>query len=237
MTTTLRTVMNRVLTAIGEPTVDPAAVTITDTYQLQVLEFINQIKEEIDAATTWRVHIFVYSGTCNTGQNAALMTGTTERSTLVRIQDQDSGQFIPLAWDTTVSTAPTQLNERPLAEIFYNQTLDTVTTAAPLGDFAVQNLNSGTGMFLLFYPKAKSNRSVKAAFYTPSVTLTAGDLESPIIIPERPLVQGAVWFALEERGEELGQSGMWTEERYRKALDDAVSQDISEQGGLFLVPT
>jgi hypothetical protein len=51
------------------------------------------------------------------------------------------------------------------------------------------------------------------------------------MIPSRPLEIAAIWYALEERGEELGANAMFTEERFRKALDDAIARDDAEQGG------
>jgi hypothetical protein len=233
---TLRTVINRVLGAIGDPQISGATTTITDSYQLQLLEFINQIKEEIEGSVPWRALWVTATASITSSNNSGTLTGTNERSQLVRLQDSLNGQFVPLLFNVTVATVPLNTIEHELARLRYQQLLDPVSTNSQLVDFAVDQSTAGT-LTLQVYPKASATQSFSGTFYVPQTSLTATDLDTNIKIPERVLVQGSVWFALEERGEELGQSGMWTEERYRKALDDAVSLEISEQGGLQLVPT
>jgi hypothetical protein len=233
---TLRTVINRVLGAIGETQITPATTVITDTYQLQVLEFINQIKEEIEGTAYWRSLWTTITGVVLTSTNSIALSGTNERSDLIRIQDTDNGQFVPLFFNVTTAATPLQCTEEELSQLLFTQAQDPVTTATGVTSFALHNGGAGT-LTLQIYPKASGAQSFSGTFYVPQAALTANDLDTTIKIPERVLVQGTVWAALEERGEELGQSGMWTEERFRRALDDATSQELTEQGGLRLVAT
>lgn len=62
-------------------------------------------------------------------------------------------------------------------------------------------------------------------------------VDSPILMPSRILEIGAAWWALEERGEELGTNSMFTEERYRTAMDDLVGKDRATQGDLIMIPS
>lgn len=232
---TLRTVINRVLGAIGETQIAPATTVIVDTYQLQVLEFINQIKEEIEGTVYWRSLWTTITGNVLVGTNSIALSGTNERSDVIRIQDTDNGQFVPLFFNVTSASAPLACRENELSALLYTQGQDPTSSQSGLTDFSLHR--TGTTLTLYVYPKASVQQNFSGTFYVPQLALTASDLDTNISIPERVLVQGSVWAALEERGEELGQSGMWTEERYRKSLDDATSQELTEQGGLRLVPT
>lgn len=236
---TLRTVINRVLGTIGETQIAPATVTITDTYQLQVLEFINQIKEEIEGATQWRALTTNITAAVLAGNTSVTLAGTNERSQLIEFQDYLNGRFAPLLFNVTNSAAPLQCVEHDAAELAYQQLLDSVSTSSGITDFAIgaTSATNPPALTLQVYPRALITQPFKGQFYVPQVSLQPSDLDTSISVPERVLVQGVVWFALEERGEELGQSGMWTEERFRKALDEAVSTDIAARGGLQLVAT
>jgi hypothetical protein len=81
------------------------------------------------------------------------------------------------------------------------------------------------------YPKPTTTRSLTLQMVTPQAWLEDDDLDDVVLIPARPIVMGVVWYALMERGEEMGTSALFTEERYRKALDDSIAADAEEQGG------
>jgi hypothetical protein len=89
-------------------------------------------------------------------------------------------------------------------------------------------------MQIKVYPKPTTTRSITLQMVTPQARLEDDDLAVVVKIPSRPIEMGAVWYALEERGEEMGTSALFTEERYRKALDDAIARDAEEQGGYEL---
>jgi len=72
--------------------------------------------------------------------------------------------------------------------------------------------------------------------YLPQTRIGFDALDTEIQVPARPIELGALWYALEERGEELGAAGVFSERKYRQALDDAISSDSAESGGFQLVP-
>jgi hypothetical protein len=76
--------------------------------------------------------------------------------------------------------------------------------------------------------------------YAPNVLLqgiTSGGLgaDSPIIMPNRIIELGAAWYALSERGESLGVGSMFSEDKYRRALDDLSNKDQAQQGDLVMI--
>jgi hypothetical protein len=76
--------------------------------------------------------------------------------------------------------------------------------------------------------------------FGPNVLLTgvtSGGLgaDSPIIMNNRIIELGAAWWALSERGESLGTGSMFSEDKYRRAIDDLVSKDQAEQGDLMMI--
>jgi hypothetical protein len=233
---TLRTVLNRVLGAIGEDQIDASVTDLNDTYHLQVLEFLNQIKEEIEGATQWRSLWTTISATVDADDTSATLTGTTERSAVVRVQDAEHGQFIPLLFNVTDAATPLQGVEVDLREMYMSQMLDPVTTNARPQAFSIDD-TGGSELILQIFPKASVANSYSGKFFVPQAAMESDDLDTDIKIPERVLVQGVMWYALQERGEEFGSGSLWTEERYRKALDDAVSTDETARGGLQLVAT
>jgi hypothetical protein len=48
---------------------------------------------------------------------------------------------------------------------------------------------------------------------------------------------GVTWYAMEERGEELGVNALFSEQRYANMLNAHVSRDLAEQGEAQLVVT
>jgi hypothetical protein len=54
-------------------------------------------------------------------------------------------------------------------------------------------------------------------------------------MPNRVIELGAAWYALSERGESLGTNSMFSEDKYRRALDDLATKDQAEQGDLVMI--
>ena len=319
---TFRQMMNSVLGTIGSPQIPATNTTITDTYQLQVASFLNQIREEVEDAWNWRalwqtyninylaitplqtipVPIFptypivfsipptgisttlstpwinstgpyqiVFSdGEVITGQftnlsttvtlktaltgtptiNAAInvtaiidsLTGIVPntRSRTVRMQDKRVGKEVALCFDVTTFGIPFPLEEMSKASIYYFNTVLNQTPVQYSTGFAVDN-TSGDQMNLLVYPPASANRVIQLTLCTPvpridpTVAGTTGGLDTLITIPTQPIEYGTIWYALQERGEELGTSTVFTEERFRTALDDAISRDQEESGGIEMI--
>lgn len=245
MASTLRTVINRVLTAIGEATVGNTVTDLTPLpLPMKVLEFINQIKEEIEDATYWRalrqtftVSVPAYSGTFPNPPTP--IVGTDERARVIRVPEPEAGQLVPLVFDITVPSAPVPLGEIPNAELVYRIMSDgnsTGSTTVQPSYYSIDMSSSDVAQ-LYIYPVPNTPRTVMIHMHVPETVLLPTDLDRSIQIPGLPLLKGAIWYALLDRGEEMGANAAFTEERYRTSLDDAIARDDAESGSLDqLVP-
>jgi len=361
MAMTYRQAINAVLTTLGSALIPATNTTVTDSYQLQVCEFFNQILDEVAVATQWRARRITYNVAVPSGTNsapligqiigtaytlgaagttgtvtingtttAAITTGGTNAGvdaqavvdainaisgttgvaatlyssnisaptsqtfyqiglsaasaaqanstvtvaynggsnvsgavtglaagsytlnapnsncSVVRMMNPQVGYPVALCFDTTsYAGTPFPLKEIPMPDLQY---MNTITTSTPISystHFAVQDTGDDN-VTLLLYPIGSVARNIQITLHNPlprfnpalagtSQAASGAALDAPLVLPYRPLVLGTVWSALEERGEELGASSQFTEEKWRQALDDAVSRDADEAGGLIML--
>lgn len=231
---TFRFVLNEVLRTLSEDQVASSVTELSDDYHKLVASFVNQIKEEIESSHQWSVLWQDLPATISAGTDSADVVGSNERSRLIRIQQATAPEPVALVFDITDSGNPAQLLELDYSDIVYRRRANPNTTNAAPAYFATRMGTDGV-VEIVVYPKPQSERTLSVTMAVPQDRLEDDDLETNIRIPSRPLLVGVIWYALEERGEELGVSNLYTEERFRRALDDAISQDWAEQGGLDLV--
>ena len=240
MAARFRDVMNRVLRNLGEAQIGPAATELTSSYHLLVAGFLNLIKSEIEEAAQWRVLQREVTFTINPGENVALAADTNERSRLVRIPDQERGEFVPLVFDITDPTNSQQMIEVDKARLQYLIRQESPGYSETLSTyFVMDSFSDGTGVprvRLTVFPAPTTTRTVTAYMVVPQDRLEDDDLDVWIKIPDSVLELGTTWWAYAERGEELGPTNMFTEERFRQALNAATSREEAEQGGLDMVP-
>lgn len=253
-TSTFRQIVNNVLTNIGRGTIPATNTTITDTYQLQIANFVNHIKEECEDSSQWRAHWqtinIAYLANVNQQQITDMTIAgkaATSRSRLVRMQRAEFGREVGLCFDITTFGIPFILGELSIQETIYFNTVLNQTPVAYSTNYSIQD--TGNDIIMLnMYPGANAARTIQITMAIPQPRIdptVAGSaiypwlgtmgLDSPILIPQMPIELGACWYALAERGEELGVSNMFTEERYRRALDDALSRDLGDAGGLQMI--
>lgn len=229
--------MNRVLRATGQEQIPCETSLIEADNQLLLLEFLNQFKEEIEAYN-WRsmkqTHTTVVGAGLSVGIVGAPNDTVSKKARLLRIHDARFGRLVPLVYDITDATQPHRMQEMDIALIYDQIIMSGGRTSQP-SHFALDG-GSAEALFIRFNTPLDKERTYKMTLAVPQGYLDVEDLNTELVIPTRALVIGTVWAVLQERGEELGQSSMWTEERYRIALDDEVSADMAEQGEPELVP-
>jgi len=228
------TMLNRVLVALGEDTIDTGATSLSDTYHKLVSNFANQIKDEIEQAHKWRSLLTEYTVTVPINQTATNVTSPstpTENSSLAR----EFETLQPMVFDQTDSENPYRLNECDMNTLLRKVELETDDSYDDIQLFSFDMASTNVPR-LLTYPPCKEERTISLYLYSPQGWIADDSITTNIYIPTGPLMTGTLWYALEERGEELGVNGLYTEARFRKALDDAISRDMADQGGLDLVP-
>ena len=226
MASTFREVCNRVLLTLREDQIDGAETSLSSDYHQLIGTFVNQIKEEIEDAHLWRDLQQTHTAQITTGNNSGSIVSANERSRLVYFNTEFGPR--PVVFDVTDANNPIQLSEAPLALVAYNQLADPTTTSTNPVAFAIAADGAG-GLTFHVFPKVTSTRNFTLRMVTPQDRLDVNDVDTVIKIPTRPLEMGAIWYALEERGEELGINSLFTEERFRKALDDAIARDAESQ--------
>lgn len=235
MATTHRQLINRVLRVLGEDEVSSSVSELTSDYHKLVATFVNQIREEVEDSHQWRRLRHTESVTIAASTNSATIPNTNERSRLYR----DDG-ITGLVFDVTLPGSVFPIVEADLATLLYQRTSDNISNNQLLSWFAIDDL-SGDTIDLQVYPTPLSERTISVTMITPQDRFGDADSDNPgldttILVPVRPIELGALWYALEERGEELGVRSTFTEAKYRQALDDAISRDAAEQGLYDLVP-
>jgi len=237
MSVTYRQMINRVLNVLTEDEVAASATSLDTQYLRLIGQFVNLIKEEVEDATNWRKLRHVESVTVLAGQTSVTIPNTNERSRLYREHNELAGNERPLVFDITDSNSPFPIEERDLATLLYQRTLDPGATNTYFVWFSIDD-TAGDTVDLQVYPAPTTDRTISITMISPQERIandTAG-LDTEILVPARPVEYGAIWFGLEERGEELGVNAIFTEKKFRDALDDAIARDDAEQGGLNLVP-
>lgn len=229
---TVRSLINRICNLTGEDAIQDTDTELTDDYHVLLLTCLNFVKEEVEDQCNWRA-LWHTETLSLVATSSVSVTNTTDRSRLVRLHDTRRDRLVPLVYDVTDSNNPVPLIEVSLAEMLFRQTTNPQTGTSP-SFFAVDDTTAST-LTLRFHPTPTGTRSIKVTACTPQAELGEEDVDTAILVPSRAIQMGAIWWALEERGEELGQSGMFTEERYRNALAAEVSREVEEQGGLQLV--
>jgi len=232
---TLRTVLNNVLTVLGEDEIGAGVSELTESYHKTLLVFFNQIKQTVEDAHNWRALRSSTVGT-NTASSSTVTfsTGTNSRSRIIRWYNEVAGEEIPLVFDKTESTNPYRLIELDTPAVIYRQQLDTTSGDEPR--YFYPSVDSAGNFRLSVYPVPPTVRSITALLTTPQEDFTTTDLDTFIKVPPRPIEVGVLWYALEERGEELGTQGTFNGELFNDLLGSAIARDAAEQGEYNLVP-
>ena len=242
MAMTWRQLINAALTTAGSAQIPAAQATITDPYMLQVAEFSNQVYEDVWSACQWRalwtVYNIAYAQNVVTQQIVDAVTAASPNSncSVVRMMNPQAGRPVALCFDTTSVGVPFPLTESPIADLIYMNTITAVMAVAYSTNFAV--VDQGNDIVnLMVYPASATARTIQITLYNPPVRWdpATSDLDTAILIPYKPILMATIWRIFEERGEELGANSQYTEAGYREALDDAVSRDTGDAGGLVLL--
>lgn len=256
--TTAVGLINRVLSSLRESQIVTSPLTVT-TYQAMILEFFNQIKQEVEDATNWRALHQTITVTIPSGNYYAVIPGSNERSRVVRAPIPGGGmsqagyapsiwaadKIVALVFDTTSPTTSGQfpLYEMPLAQLLFNISNSNQQQVQQPQFFAIGQGNADNGALgqneavLYVYPPVNMNRTVQVTLAVPQSDFSVGastiaDAASNqnILVPSYPILMGVQWMAREERGEELGPTNVFSESKYYEVLDDAVGIEEAEKG-------
>jgi len=226
------TIVNNILSELRESTV---ASVNTTTYSQLIGKFVNRAKAWMeDVNHQWSVYITEINVTV-LADGATItydLTTTTDRSVLLRDTERD---WLPAAYDIT-SNEVAQLADCPYSDLLRERALtnDTSKTVTVPRIFAVLADSDGRGWTLnTLWPVAstESARSWRTYWYVPQadLALDSTDDATEIKLPARPVELYAIYLALNERGEEMGQPGGLALQSATDALGSALERDQQVQ--------
>lgn len=210
-------IVNKVLTKLREDNV--TSVTYND-YSTLIGEFVNDAKKEVEDAWDWSVLRTSVTFSSSVGVRTYSLTSGTNTDSRLVYDEHDR----PMAFDVTTGTQIQlyEYNEDRVEREFLLQT-PALTNEQPC-TFSLTTLGDGFQVNLLETPL--SIRNYKFYFIVPQEELTnSSDICS---VPWRPVRDLALMYALDERGEEIGEPGGRAERRYLSTLAASISQDAKK---------
>ena len=216
------TIVNDVLRRLRESTV--STVSASD-YSKLVATFINDAKAEMEDMWFWTVNETEIDTTIlgDSSTRDYDLTTTTDRSFLLRHMDDN----VPMAYDITTDEQG-QLMDIPLKGLreWRNTFKGTVPTLDAPRRFAIKPDSDGRGYTLELEQASSSARSWRTYWYAPQADLAVDgtDDATEILLPSRPIVQLALYYAQYERGE--AQPGGFEETRAHNAVAAAMEIDM-----------
>jgi hypothetical protein len=227
------TIVNNILERLREDTVGSVA---DNAYSKLIARFVNDAKADLeDVNYEWSVYVTEIDFTILADSSTVLYTatGTNERSWLMRSYASD---IQPAAYDITANEVallcdiPHKILKREQA-VGSNDT--TLTNKYPRL-FAVKNNATGTGWELEIVDPVGSGdsaRTWRTYWYVPQADLALdGTADATVILlPSRPIEMQAIFYALNERGEEMGEPGGVASSRAQGSIAAALENDMQVQ--------
>jgi hypothetical protein len=234
--------VNKVLKRLRE---DQVTTVSYNTYSALIGEFVNDAKREVEQSWLWNAQNVSIRVQLGVGENEiyldSLSTQIVDMTPNDRYNNERSLLLYneynePQAWCRTTGKEQ-RLIEMSAADLQEYRVLnpDALDQTDPI-NFAVVYSPSRHNMRIDFRDNALEAREYTFRFNSPQEDLA--DDTDEILIPWAPVVHLAVLYALDERGEEIGEPGSKAWLRYEKALSDAVALDASKDSykTTFTVP-
>jgi hypothetical protein len=95
---------------------------------------------------------------------------------------------------------------------------------------AFRNSPDGDGLEALLCPPPTVACFLRIRMWTPEDDIDVdADDNRTLLVPWRPLYLGALYLALNERGEEIGEPGGVAERRYNQSVSGAIEADVNRK--------
>lgn len=228
-------IVNKVLKRMRED----AVVSSTDTdYSSLVAQMVADAYEEVAEETDWQSLKHTVTVTLVPGQTeynlSAYTTGTGDVDPASsRLAKPDSvleyvGYDYPnvVVRDTgTGYLAPTEITGAAMRRVQMQDT--TNQTDQWPSHFAVEPAETNESMTLTLWPEPTEAYTIQLTFFTsPDMLEDDGTTDDTVLlVPERPVRHLSLVYALNERGEEMGEPGNMAESRYQRSLAGALEAD------------
>lgn len=199
---------NAVLKRLRKPTV---ANTSNNTYTQLIASFVNLAKDEVEEAHEWRDLRDTYTLTAVPGTTLYTFTGAGPQAKILDM------------WNTTKAWEMRASNYREMNQRFFGVT--TVQSGSPT-DWLAAGLNASNDIQVDIWPSPSATNTIKANLYVPQKTLTND--ATVVYAPNWVIIEGAVAFALLERGGQDDPTAQVHAQLFRDRLASAVALELSD---------
>lgn len=227
---TVLQIVNRILRRLREDTVQ----TLTENpYSTLITEFVADVHEELlqhewsSMQHTVEVPVDALQRTLDLSR-LEVDGGDVEAGS--RLPTTNSILYWAKVFDDNADTEGCDLIERTPEELEdrYQQDRDYVAQD-PLY-IAFRNHPDRDGVEAILWPPPATSRHIRIRMWTPEAPIDAdADDARTLLVPSRPLQLGALYLALNERGEELGEPGGVAERRYYDSVGIALEADVNRR--------
>jgi len=196
--------VNKVLVRLREPQVNSIAAS---DYAALIATFVNDAKNDLEDMWFWSVNEDEIDTTIlSDGTRDYDLPTTNDRSFLIRYIEDTR----PLAYDITASEEA-HLRDIPLKQSRHwrNSFRGTPDDLAQPLEFSVKYAADGRGFGIELKQGSTTARTWRSYWYNPQTDLAIDgtDDSTVILLPERPIYLRALFYAANERGEEMGEPG------------------------------
>jgi hypothetical protein len=213
--TTALQLVNQVLRRLRQDQVSD----FTENYTQLVLDFVNLAKHEVENAGPWRALRAAKTVATVAGTSTYTLATTNERTYVLK--DAKSG--IAMAWRTDAgNTHP--IGQSSLDQLQLQQGVVNPSNSEPI---AFAPIPGAAGLGIQLYPKPDGVYNYTFTCIVPQADFTA--VTDVLSVPTKPVVELAVWHAINERGEGLGEEGQKVLASYRSLLEAAVLSDFGAE--------
>jgi hypothetical protein len=221
---TFLNLVNKVLRRLRE---DEVSTVAESQYSKLIGEFVNEAKEAMEDMWFWSVYETEIDTTVLGDSSTRVydLTTTNDRSFMVRrVHDK-----WPLAFDVTSGDIAGQLRDMPWKALRARRaTFDGTEVTSTTSAFALRPDSDGRGWSVeLLYP-CDNARTMRSYWYVPQdyLEVDGTDDNTNILLPSNPIFLGALMYAFNERGEEMGEPGNVHEQKFHRATAAAMELDM-----------
>ena len=220
---TLLQIVNKVLVRLRE---DEVSSVTSSAYAKLIGTFVNDAKADLDDMWFWTVYEEEINTTIlSDGTRSYDLSTTGDRSWMIRYTDDTR----PLAYDVTAGEE-TQLQDIPYKHLRHwrNSFKGTPDNLGQPREFSIYPASDGRGYGLELKQGSTTTRSWRSYWYNPQddLALDGNDDSTVILLPERPIYLRALFYAANERGEEMGEPGSILSTLSRDSVAAAMEIDM-----------
>jgi hypothetical protein len=221
------TLVNNILRRLRE---NEVASVSNNAYSKLIAQFLNDAKADLeDINYEWSVYVSEQDVTILAdGTRTYDITDTNDRSWLMRDSNDDR---LPLAYDITTDEVG-QLFDCSYKDLKRQRALTASDDAVEVPKvFASIADTDGRGWTLELLWGGNEARSWRTYWYIPQddLALDGSDDNTEYLLPSRPIEQRAYFYALNERGEEMGEPGGIALKRAKDSLAAALEVHMQVQ--------